>query len=256
MRCLFLGALIPAVVLAWQQPAFEVADVKPSDPAVVKMGKGRMLPGGRIEVPGYTVKDLIMFTYSVTDNMIFGGPKWADDDRFDIVAKAPTDAPMDSLRMMMKTLLADRFKLAIHNEDRPMPVWVLTVAKNPPSLQPGSGDGRSQCHWTEFEGSTRRRECQNLTMSDFAKELPATGGIGIDLPVVDQTGLTGSYDFQFDVGTVSNRSDVPASADAPVILSSGPTIFAALLKIGLRLESRRMPLPVIVVDRVERPGQN
>lgn len=247
-RSLIAGllALVP-LVLAAQTPAFEVADIKPSDPSVAKAGKGRILPGGRIEVPGYSVKDLMMFAYGVQDNMISGGPKWAGDDRFDIVAKAPTDAPPETLRLMLQTLLADRFRLVMHREEKAMPAYVLTVAKNPPGLQESSG-GKFQCEWHPLDGGLRRRECHNLTMAEFVKQLPGWGGIGIDLPVADETGLKGTYDFQIDVG------DFPNGGSA--VDSSGPTIFAALLKIGLRLESRKMPMPVMVIDEVERPTGN
>ena len=99
----------------------------------------------------------------------------------------------------------------------------------------------------------RRRECSNFTMSDFAKELPLTGGIGILLPVSDQTGLKGSYDFQFEVGTI-RRSDSGGPPDP--LDTDGPNIFAALSKIGLKLESRKVSMPVIVIDSAARPAGN
>ena len=242
-------AMIPALLAAQAPAAFEVADIKPSDPSIIKMGKGRMLPGGRLEVPDYTLRELIMFTYGVTDDMISGGPKWVGEDRFDIVAKAPDGATGEGeLQLMMRALLADRFRLAIHYEDKPMAAYALTLTKNAAPLQVTAGGGRSQCHWTELEGGIRRRECSNFTMSDFAKELPMTGGIGIFLPVSDQTGLKGSYDFQFEVGTIRR-----SGAESPGILpdpldTDGPDIFAALSKIGLKLESRKVSMPVIVID--------
>ena len=249
-------AMIPALLSAQipAAPAFEVADIKPSDPSVLKMGKGRMLPGGRIEVPGYTLRELIMFTYGVTDDMISGGPKWVGEDRFDIVAKAPTGAPDNALRSMMMTLLGDRFRLVTHQEDKPMPAYVLTVEKGAEPLAQSAGGGASQCHWTELEGGLRRRECRNLSMEEFAKELPATGGIGIFLPVADQTGLKGSYDFQFDVGTI-RRSDSPGAVPDPLD-TDGPNIFTALRKIGLKLESRKVPMPAIVIDSAAKPAGN
>ena len=127
-----------------------------------------------------------MFTYGVTDDMISGGPKWVGEDRFDIVAKAPDGAPDSALRSMLKTLLGERFALVTHQEDKPMPAYVLTVEKNAVPLAQRTAGGASQCHWTSLEGGIRRRECSNITMSDFAKELPATGGIGIFLPVSDR----------------------------------------------------------------------
>jgi len=237
-------------------PSFEVADVKPSDPSVMKMGKGRMLPGGRIEVPGYTLRDLILFTYGVTDDMISGGPKWAGEDRYDIVAKAPAGAPDDALRSMLRTLLADRFRLMTHQEERPMAAYVLTTAKGAAALPASAGGGASQCHWTQLEGSMRRRECQNLTMAEFAKQLPQTGGIGIFLPVSDQTGLKGNYDFQFEVGSIRRRPDAPEGSAPDPLDTDGPNIFAALQKIGLKLESKKIPVATMVIDRAERPGGN
>lgn len=93
-------------------------------------------------------------------------------------------------------------------------------------------------------------------MSDFAKELPATGGIGIFLPVSDQTGLKGSYDFQFDVGMIRRSgADSPGAAPDPLD-TDGPNIFAALSKIGLKLESRKVPMPVIAIDSAAKPTGN
>jgi uncharacterized protein (TIGR03435 family) len=260
-RNLILTALVLLPVLLQAQPAsklpeFEVADIRPSDPSIMKMGKGRMLPGGRIEVPGYTLRELIMFTYGVTDDMISGGPKWVAEDRFNIVAKAPDGAPDSALRSMMKALLGDRFRLVEHQEDKPMPAYVLTLEKNAAPLAQTAAGGASQCHWTELEGGLRRRECRNVSMDEFAKDLQQTGGIGIFLPVADQTGLKGSYDFQFDVGT-SRRSGADSPGMPPDPLDTdGPNIFAALSKIGLKLESRKVPMPVIVIDSAAKPAGN
>ncbi len=244
-------ALLPVILPA--QQAFEVADIKPSDPSVLKMGKGRMLPGGRIEVPGYTLRELIMFTSGVTDDMISGGPKWVGEDRFDIIAKAPAGAPDSALRSMLQVLLADRFKLSTHQEDKPMSAYVLTAAKGAAPLQVSAGSGASQCHWTQLEGSMRRRECVNVTMSEFAKELPATGGIGIFLPVSDQTGLKDRYDFQFEVGSIRRRPDAPEGSLPDPLDTDGPNIFAALQKVGLKLEGKKIPMPAVVIDRAEKP---
>ena len=180
-------------------PAFEVADIKPSDPAARMPGKGRMLPGGRIEVPTITLRELIVFAYNVQENMISGGPKWAGSDRFDLVAKAPENTPMPAMQAMMQTLLAERFKLVFHREEKVMPAYVLTVGKREPKYHEGSG-GRQTCNWTRLDSGLMRRECQNMTMPELARQPPGWGGIGINLPVVDETGLMGAYDFHLDVG--------------------------------------------------------
>jgi uncharacterized protein (TIGR03435 family) len=248
--------LFPALMQGWQGPAFEVADIKPSDPSVQKPGKGRMLPGGRIELPAQSVRDLISFAYAVQDDMIVGAPKWAGEERFDIVAKAPTSATPDTLRGMMRGLLAERFQLATHNQDKLTPAYVLTLAKDPPAIRATSG-GQTRCQWTSNNDSLRRRECHNMTMEEFARELPNTGGIGITLPVKDQTGLPGGYDFEFEVGTVTRKApEASAGGELPALEESGPTIFAALLKLGLRIQERKIMLPALAIDRVERPVKN
>jgi uncharacterized protein (TIGR03435 family) len=104
----------------------------------------------------------------------------------------------------------------------------------------------------------RRRECRNMTMKELAQQLPGMGGIGIDLPVIDQTGLTGKYDFQFVVGIGGLRSSDARVGDGPAasIADSGPTIFAAFEQIGLKLERQKLATPVMVIDRVESPTEN
>jgi uncharacterized protein (TIGR03435 family) len=245
-------------------PAFEVADIKPSSPDAIR-SKGRILPGGRIEMPGGTLKELVMFAYGVQDNMIQGAPKWADHDRFDIVAKAANNSSVQTLRLMMQQLLADRFKLAIHQEDKMMAAFVLTVDKNGPKLENGDG-GKQQCNWSVIENGLRRRECQNMSMQELARQLPGWGGIGIDRQVVDETGLKGAYNFYFDVGIVMDAGMINAAkvntaeregrAPGMAIRESGPTIFAALQKLGLKLESRKTATPIIIIDHVEPPSDN
>jgi uncharacterized protein (TIGR03435 family) len=272
MRSLRLSLILAAASAAPaftqpSRPAFEVADIRPANPANVQPGKPRLLPGGRAELPGMTVKLLVFLAYGVQENAIVGVPKWAENTRFDIVAKAPPDSDFKMLQAMLQSLLADRFKFTFHNEDKVMPVYVLSVGKHVLKLQETSG-GRMDCSWRSTEeggdagardGVTRRRECHNMSMKEFVQQLPATGGIGIDLPVVDQTGLTGKYDFQFVVGLGGMRSSGDGRAGegpAAPIMEMGPTIFAALDQIGLKLERQKVAAPVMVIDRVESPTEN
>ena len=238
-------------------PSFEVADIKPSPPGAM-LGKERLLPGGRIELPGGTVKMLIVASYGVQEDMVSGLPKWAENDRFDIVAKAPENTPVPTLRLMIRTLLAERFHLQFHNEEKVRQAYVLTRGKRPLKLQESSS--RQQCRWTPLEAGVMRRECQGMSMAEMARQLPGWGPTGITMPVIDETDLRGTYDFHLDVGAPTGgrgdgaRDGDPASASVPP--DSGPTIFTALEEIGLKLESRRMPVQTIFVDRVERPGGN
>jgi uncharacterized protein (TIGR03435 family) len=234
-----------------KMPEFEVADVKVSNSTCPEHGKGRMLPGGRIEVPNTTLKNLVMAAYSVQENMITGGPNWLDSDRFDIVAKAPPDTPPDTLFLMLRALLAERFKLAIHREDKPMAVYAMVVAKGGAKLQKAPG-GQQTCRWNTPGNGRVQRECKNMTMQQLAIQIPGWGMARVDLPVVDLTEIQGVYDFQLEWSMPSGRGDA-GKGDAPVAADvGGSTIFDAMSQIGLKLEQRKRPVSVIVIDHAER----
>ena len=171
-RWLFL-VLLPTLIAQDSQQAFEVADIKPSDLGNgAPRGKGRILSGGRIELPGATLKELIIFAYGVQEDLISGGPVWVTRVRYDIVAKAPPNASPEALRPMLQSLLADRFKLNIHREEKIQSAYVLSVGKRPPQYTEGDG-GRQECAWSILESGLARRECHNLSMTELARQLPA-----------------------------------------------------------------------------------
>lgn len=232
--------LFPALLTA--QTSFEAATIKPHDPKGT-LGKGRILPGGRLVAGGMTLEDLLMFGYGVLPNMIVGLPKWARESEYDVVATAGRDTPNGTLRVMLQTLVAERFNLASHQQDRAMPAFVIVVGKNGSKLQRASGS-QQRCRWTDLPSGVSRRECVNMTMSELAKQLPGLGGIGVDLPVVDQTGLDGAWDFHLDVKLAPPNAAVTTEPE-------GPTIFDAFQQNGLELQRRKIQLPVLVIDRVE-----
>jgi uncharacterized protein (TIGR03435 family) len=252
-----------AAAMAQQSPApapgkrleFEVVDLRPRDPNnPVPAGKGRMLPGGRIEVSGITLTNMIMMAWGVQEDMISGLPKWAGSAQYDLVAKGTPDTAQPELRLMVQSMLENQFKLSMHREDRVRNAYVLTVGKAGAKLQAASGGpgGAQSCSWQVLDSSLRRRECHNMSMAELARELPVWGGIGIDFPAIDETGLKGSYDLNLDVGNAPSRKE-PGTPDTDPA-DSGPTIFQALEKLGLKLETRKMPVSVIVVDHAEQPN--
>ena len=245
--------LLPALPQS-ARPEFEVADVKPNTSANPVPSKGGFLPGGRVDLPNITLRQLIAGAYNLQPDMLAGGPKWLDSDRFDIVAKAPPETSTPTLQLMLQSLLADRFKVVLHQEDKTMPVYALVVAKGGPKLPEASPTSGRSCRWTTVERTLMRRDCQKTPMATLAGQLAAMRQYGIDRPVVDLTGLKGEYDFHFEIdprnGAREPRTDLePAPADR------GPTIFDAMAQLGLKLEPRSQAVPVTVIDRAERPVQ-
>jgi uncharacterized protein (TIGR03435 family) len=247
-------------------PAFEVADIKPSAANDVRLpGKGKLGPGGRVEIPHTTLKEFMIGAYGVQPDMIVGGPKWLDVDRFDLIAKAPDpNTPVPTLLSMLRTLLEERFKLVTHRENRVMAAYVLTVGKGGSKLRETTSSGsRQNCSTSPARDGSRerpllRRECHNMTAAELAREL-GLPGFGLERQVVDETRLTGAYDFEFDFTrqtAVSSDAGREGGVSSPADLLPGPTIFEAMAQLGLRLEPTKRPIAVIVIDSATKPGEN
>ncbi len=270
---------------------FEVASLKPSAPEA-NGGRGGWRPeirNGRVFLPRVTIRNLIEAGWNIEgDDLVAGAPKWIDEDHYDILAKVPegvavTDpsqprgAPLnlDAVRPMIRSLLRERFQLAAHMEDRPVDAYTLVTAK--PKLK--KADPESRTRWQE--GATpsakgkslntslgRLVTCQNMTMAELAQNLPNMAPGYLHTNVLDATGLDGGWDFAFTfspVGLVRQRqnganspqpkTEAPADASDPDEVVS---LFEALPRqLGLRLEMRRRPLPVLVIDGIQRtPTEN
>jgi uncharacterized protein (TIGR03435 family) len=255
-----LWLLIGAILSYCQTQAFEAADVK-----VNKSGETRLavdlLPGGKLSMRNVPMRVLIMFAYHIRADAISGGPGWLGSDRFDVVAKASDAALPDDLRRMLRTLLAERFKLAVHTDERVMPAYVLVVGKSGPKLQPSEGALLREQRCSPGQGSTGQRhvECQHMTMAGLAEWLQELAPLDFPVPVVDQTSLNGTFDFNLD-WTPTVRAAGAASADDSTARAdeTGPNIFDSVaIQLGLKLESKKLPLPIVVIDRVDRlPAEN
>jgi uncharacterized protein (TIGR03435 family) len=256
---------------------FEVTDVKPSAPGATPAGRGLQPVGGRVDLRGFTLQQLILLAWNIritdswgftNDYVLVGAPKWFQTERFDVVAKAPaTDPPgpvdPDSLRLMLRALLADRFKLATHFEDRPVTVYAMVAEQ--PKLKKADPLSRSECRSIPpgSPGANANRvlsvshTCQNTTMGQLAERLPSIMS-SFEHPVVDATGLKGGWDFVLSWSPAQNllraqAVGMPVSSDPNGFL----TIFEALEKqLGIKLKLQKHPLPVLVVDHVERPSEN
>jgi len=236
------------------------------DAAVVKLNKsgaaepsGGILPGGEFSVRNISMIDLLQFAYKVDGSAISGVQPWFRSDRFDVIAKGPVNTSDATLRLMLQNLLAREFKLKVHEERKPQDAFALVVANGGPKLQPSrqsraghSSRGDSQfddpvdpCNRTT-DSAGIHADCTNISTEALAKRLTSLAPAYLDRPVVDLTGLTGTYDLKLQ-WTGKGKIDA----------EGGLTIFDAVTKqLGLKLEQRKVPLPGIAIDHVERLAEN
>jgi uncharacterized protein (TIGR03435 family) len=233
-----------------QSPTFDAADIHPSEPASLESMRGPFVDGARYQLRLATMADLIASAYGIAVDRVWGGPSWLEWDRFDIIARMPASSNelnKEKLNLMLRQLLSDRFKLAVHNDSEPMPALALTAGKAL-ALKRSDGAGDSGC---KFEGpavfvdaehpAVWGNTCRNVTMAEFADEI-AEMDETLKVPVIDKTGLDGKWNFSFKM-----TFRVPNAQ--PGVATS---FFEAMEKLGLKLEPTTAPRPVIVVDRVNR----
>jgi len=251
--------LLCSCVSAQQQslPAFEVASVKPANSNGGAIGIFTY-PGGRIIVSQYTLEQLIAESFNIEPFQVSSKQSWMHEDRFDIEAEPPDSSksskanppypkapPNDEQRQMLQTLLVDRFRLRYHRESKEGPVYLLL--KGIKRLNLKDAKNISDYPWTGSNsgGSINGDGLAgtNISMPQLASRLSRY----LHRPVLDQTGLAGSFDFKF------NYESRPADDSHLDIISS---IFASIEGIGLKLQSAKGPVEIIVIDYVEKPSRN
>ena len=235
---------IPDVAKA-QQPAFAAATIRPSSSAIQfeHDGKTEVTPV-TLEMHDVTVHTCIKWAYGVQDNQI-AGPAWLDSERYDLVAKADTPATEAQMKLMLQTLLADRFQLTFHHQSKESKAFVLTIARGGPRLSPAAAPDAKPFRQNSANGTIAK----SMTIRDFADFISGP----LQMPVVDETGLTGKYDFVLDFTNYlpDAKNMGPDRPDSTSIL------MAALQgELGLKLESRKTQVDVMVIDHVEKPSAN
>ena len=263
-----------------QKLEFEVATVKPAAPLT-----GRVAPRGgpgtadpeRVNYTYVSMKNLLMSAYGLPINQVFG-PSWIDSEHYDIVAKVPPGATKEQVNVMLQNLLADRFKLVVHRETRELPLYELVVGKNGPKIKPYVEDPNApkpepgRPFATGKDGNPIPRPGSLImTMSQGKRRVTASkqsiGGspglatvLGAELgrPVVDKTGLTGDYDYTIEFRPQGPNAAPPGQQIPEPNDSDAPDILVAVQEqLGLRLEAKKGPIEVVVVDRGERsPTEN
>ena len=244
--------------------SFEAASIKPN----ASGDANRLIrpSGGRLSVTNMTLKDLLTFAYRVRDFQISGGPGWLDSAHYDIEAKSETNISNDQMRVMLQALLHDRFKLMLHHDTKELPIYALTVAKSELKVQPlKEGDcitfdpnnpapltGRKPSDYCGNLGIGRGSlDATNASMAELATAFSYILGRA----VVDKTGLTGGFPIhlKFAFDDVPSEPGIPA----PPAEVTRPSIFTVVQEqLGLKLESAKGPVDILVIDSVEKPSGN
>jgi uncharacterized protein (TIGR03435 family) len=259
------SAAAPAAVSPAVAPlAFEVSTVRQNKSG--GPGSSSNMRDGRFTASNTTLKNVLQYqAYGVPESRILGGPPWIGSQRFDIEAKTDSttldrirtlahDQRRIETRAMFQQLLADRFKLAAHWETRDLPVYALVVQKKGPSLHPAEQpEGHSGT-----SSNDGRFTAQGLTLTQLADALTQELSRELGRVVIDKTGIPGRYDFALnwtpDTGALAINNGTDASTPQP---DTGPSIFTAIQEqLGLKLESSRGPVQVLVIDHAEMPTEN
>ncbi len=236
-------------------PTFEVSTIKPADPDAQGMFF-RFVGARRFVADNHTLKECIGYAYNLTPALIPGGPPWIEVDRYDIVGETPGEtrpAPGQTV-LMFQALLADRFKLKFHREPREMTVYNLVVGKNGPKIKESTAGPDAPIGL--LIGRSPRGAvlpAHNTTMAAFTSLLQRAV---LDRPVIDKTGLTSRYDFDLEWALEGTRQGRGAPPPAGSDVDNIPNIFTTIQQLGLKLESSKGLVDVLIIDRVEKPDAN
>lgn len=256
------------VVSAQAPPTFEAASVKPNS---LRTGiRGHSFPSDRFVATNVPLRDLIIIAYGAAgqplpEPQLSGGPGWIDSDRFDVNAKVGSESPMSvpQKQLMLRTLLADRFRLVVHTETRNLPVYVLRLARRDGAFGPQLHRADVDCEALLASEPSPRERCllfmlpsgklmvRGQTMRALANGFTSL----LERVVIDQTGLVGGFDADADFDPVGLPGMLQLNSDDANRPSNDlPSLFTALQdRLGLKLESTRGPVEILVIDGVDRP---
>jgi uncharacterized protein (TIGR03435 family) len=263
---------------------FEVTSIKRAN-AKQRQPSLNILPGGRLNTTGTSLRRLIMFAYDLSPNQLSGTSGWMDSERYDVVAKPPEGVIVGAvgnqvqstkangkasswteltpgsegareIREMVQALLSERFQLKVHRQTKELPSYALVMAKNGPKLTEAKNPNSLQLS-SRGKGETT---FQGVPMSFLATQLTRM----TDRTVLDRTGLTGSYDFTLNwtpgekqKKTSKVKAGGGGKGASTTDQASGPSVFTALEKqIGLKLQSTKGPVEVLVVDHAQKPTED
>ena len=260
-----------------QAPQFEVAVLKPSPPDATQP-RAQLRPTGQVEISAAPLFRIITLAWNLPNEQFLVAPKWVQTALFDVTARAfatpnpenQAQADEDMARMMLRTLLIEKFQVKWHMEDRPMPAY--TIVADGPKMAKADPTRRTRC----FEGAPpgspaavkpppfpRLLTCQNISMEQFAQMLPTVAGGYTRVAALDKTGLTGGYDFTLNFSPIEQvQGSRPELGAANAGVALDPTgalsrLDAVRQQLGIKLEETKRPVPVLVIDSInEKPLDN
>jgi len=227
---------------------FEVASIKPGNPSAARGGRLSPPPintsPGLLTARNANLKQLIRSAWSLENYQISGGPEWVDSIGFDVDARAADGAGRDQLLLMLRTVLADRFKMTFHREKKDLPVWAMTVAKGGPKF-----------HASKPEADTGPSKTNRLPLKDMPSLAALLTRMSPEQPVIDQTGLTGQFDLELDMEGIA--VEAMQSAGGPNLQN----MFDATLnflrdELGLKVAQTKAAVEIFVIDHAEKPTAN
>jgi len=264
---------------AQERLEFEVASVKPYSisQADASVTLGARVDGAQVRMVGLTMRDLLASAYRVKVYQIVA-PDWVSTERYDINAKLPSGVSPEKLPEMTEALLKDRFGLRMHREKKEMPVYALILGKPPLKLTEVVVDKNAPAPAAVEVSGTGGANGLSVNMGNgssyslaggkfTAKKINAATAVGVlerftDRPMMDLTELKGYYDFEFTVTpeelqTMMIRAAISAGVQLPpqalrLLDSGGNPIVDAVEQVGLKIESRRMPVEMIVIDQIQK----
>ena len=245
-----VGALSAQLSPPDSSPTFAVATIKPSPPGAQLSILTR---GRRFSTTAASLSDLIAFAYGIHPKQITGGPDWVESDKFDVLAESDSESPPNPklLKPMVQKLLADRLRLSFHRGTKELAVYEILPGKNGPKVTKSSSDNNS-APGVGFKG-LGAMTVKNATIADFAGFLQR---YVMDRPVVDRSGISGRYDFTLD-WTPDEFQLSSRAGQSPTLAADAPDLYTAIQQqLGLKLQSAKLPIEVLVVDRVAKPSEN
>jgi uncharacterized protein (TIGR03435 family) len=252
------GVVAPRwIAFAQPRPEFDVASIKVN----TSTGRGDMrFEAERFVAKRRSLRNLVMQAYGMENYQIAGFPGSLEQERYDVEAKSARPAPKEQLILMLQTLLAERFKLRFHLETKEMPVFFLSVGKNGPKLVRAEDAEASDLKLVPHQTGDR------VVYELVGRKMPIgilTGMLTAQMgrPVLDRTGLKGNFDFTAEIGPDDNRPAPPNDGEPPnvkaTLLSLAPSsVVAAMQGLGLKLESTKAPVDMLVIDHAEKPDEN